>query len=148
MSGPQLPAISHSLSEAASSLVYRIPELLRRLRDLQNEEAKLDAQARQLMGQVPKIKDRPSIPSHPIVSTPISKPHIRDAESTVDRGVPSTPPHIDPSIYLFLDLEKETLNMSRRKHQDTSKNFFVDGVVRISHVGQKQAQREDILGRR
>ena len=107
MSGSQLPAISskpHPLSEAASSIVCRIPELLRRLRDLENEEAGLDAKARRLMEPLPKTKAGPSAPSHPIVSTPVSKLRSRAA----DKGTPSTPPHIDPSIYLFLGPEKNT----------------------------------------
>jgi len=97
---PQLPAVSsqpHSLSDAASSLACRIPELLRRLRDLENEEAELNARARQLVEQLPEATDGPSTPSHPIISTPVSKLRGR----ATGRGTPSTPPHIDPSIYLF-----------------------------------------------
>ena len=108
MSGYHPPVISPQpyslITEAASSLVSRIPELLRRLRDLQNEEAILDAQARQLVEQLSEANDRPSAPSHPIISTPISKVHIRATESAVDRSDPSTPPHIDPSICLPIDL--------------------------------------------
>ncbi|KAH0833960.1 hypothetical protein J3R83DRAFT_11177 [Lanmaoa asiatica] len=110
MSGPQLPVISsqpHFLSEAASSLVCRIPELLRRLRDLQNEEVELDARARQLFEQPLKTKDRPSTSFHPIVSTPVSKVHLQATESTVDTGTPNTPPHTDPSITVFLHLKKD-----------------------------------------
>lgn len=104
MSGSQLPPISSQpcpLSEAASSVVCRIPGLLRRLRDLENEEAALDAKARQLVEQLPKTKDGPSTPSHPIVSTPVSKRRDR----VTDKDTPSTPPYIDPSMCLFLGLE-------------------------------------------
>ena len=101
---PVISPQSHSLSEAASSPVCRIPELLGRLRDLQNEEAMLDAKARQLVEQLSETQDRPLTPSHPIISTPISKVYIRATESAVDRSDPSTPPHIDPSICLPIDL--------------------------------------------
>jgi hypothetical protein len=118
MSGSQLPAIfskPHSLSEATSSIVCRIPELLRRLRDLENEEAGLDAKARQLMEPHPKTKDGPSAPSRPIISTPVSKLRSR----ATDKGTPSTPPHIDPSIYHFLGLEKiiEWIWQETSRHQ-------------------------------
>lgn len=91
--------LPHSLSEATSNVVCRIPELLRRLRDLENEEAELDAKARQLVEQPPKTEpnDKSSTPSRPTLSTPVSKRGSRATDSTVDEGVPSTP-HIDPSI--------------------------------------------------
>lgn len=118
MSGSQLPAISsrpHSLSEAASSFVCHIPQLLHLLRDLESEEAKLDAQARQLVEQLPTTKDRPSIP---IVSTPVSKLRMQATENAVVRDTPSTP-HLDPSIHLFLDFLNKTLSVL----QETSRRL-------------------------
>ncbi|KAF8556783.1 hypothetical protein OG21DRAFT_1482836 [Imleria badia] len=146
MSGSQFIAISsqpYSLSDATSSIVYRIPELLRRLRDLEKEEVELNVKARQLVGQLPQTKDAPSTPTRPIISNPVSKLRSRATESTVERGTPSTPPHIDPSIYLFLDLGN-SLNVFGRNHRDTGEDFSVDGVVRVSHVNQKQTQGKDI----
>ena len=137
MSGSQLPASSsqsHSLSEAASDLVRRVPQLLRRLRDLEDEEAGLDAQARRLMGQLPPTNDRPSTP---IAPTPASKSAVQATESTVDRSVPSTPAHIDPSIYVFLGLLNKTFNKFGRKPRNACEGPSVDGVARVNNVSQK-----------
>ena len=146
MSGPQLAVVSSqppSLSDATSTIVCRIPELLRRLRDLEKEEVELNAKARQLVEQFPQTTDAPSMPTRSIISTPVSKLRSRATESTVERRTPSTPPHIDPSMFLSLGLEK-SLNVFGRKHRDADESVSVDGVLCVSHVNQKQTQGKDI----
>ena len=87
---------SRSLSDEASNLFYRIPQLLHCLRDLEDEEARLNAQVRQLLEpQVSTTKDRPPMSIPP---TPVSKPRLPVPGRVADRG---TTPLVDPGIYLF-----------------------------------------------
>jgi len=96
MSEPQLaenPSQSHSLSDEASNLLCRIPQLLHCLRELEEEEATLNTQARQLLEpQLSTTKDK--APTS-IFSTPVSKLRI---QGVVDRA---STLHVDPGIYHF-----------------------------------------------